>query len=142
MQIALVPRNNIDEILSEVGPILIRATDLSGGRWSLPDVLDQIDTGQQQLWIAFDDERIWAACTTRFSHYAKMKMLEGCFVAGDKLDTWCAPLLEVLDRWAADNDCAGIEFTGRMGWEKVLKPYGFRRAYIVLEKRYEGGQGQ
>ena len=135
MKIALVPPENVDETLDEVGPILIRATDRSGGRWSLPDVLDLIDTGAQHLWIAFDGTRIWGVVTTKFEDYAKTRRMAIVFCAGDQLKDWMRPMLDTLYRWAADNNCDGVEFTGRSGWARVLREEGFVQSYVVMEKK-------
>lgn len=134
MKVALVPNTGVDAVLDEVGPILMRATDRSGGRWTLPDVLDQIDLGLQHLWIAFDDDRIWGVVTTRFVEYPKFKRMEIVFCAGDDLKSWMRPMLDVLGRWHDDNGCTGMELVGRSGWERVLAKEGFRKTYIVMEK--------
>lgn len=37
--------------------------------------------------------------------------------------------------WALKNDVSFIEIIGRKGWEKVLKPFGFRHNHTSLLKR-------
>lgn len=135
MKIALIAPANLGEVLGEVGPILVRATDRSGGRWTVPDVLDHVEGGHQHLWIAFDDERIWGVVTTRFVVYPKFKRLEIVFTAGDDLKSWMRPMLDVLERWCQDNNATGIECVGREGWTRVLAPEGFVQTYVVMEKK-------
>jgi hypothetical protein len=134
VKVALVPPTNVAEVLDEVGPILTRATDRSGGRWSIIDVLDQVETGLQHLWIAFTDERILGVVTTRFVEYPSFRRLEIVFCAGDNLKDWMRPMLDVLGHWHDDNKCTGMELVGRSGWERMLAREGFKKTYIVMEK--------
>jgi len=46
-------------------------------------------------------------------------------------------MLETLERWAMDNNCDGMEMTGRKGFEKILGPYGWTPEYTVFEKMFE-----
>lgn len=134
MEVALVPVEMLDTCIDEVGPLIKRATDRSGGRWRVQDVVDSILSGEQHLWVAFDDEKIWAAITTRVSHYPRMKMLDVIMCGGERMNEWLPLLLERLDKWKIDLDCVGLETSGRIGWVKRLKPYGWKHAFAVLEK--------
>ena len=50
---------------------------------------------------------------------------------------WRDEMLFTLEKWAKDNDCEGLEMTGRNGFEKVLGPHGWTPEYIVFEKMFK-----
>jgi hypothetical protein len=50
---------------------------------------------------------------------------------------WAFKLLDVLNNWAKDSGCNGIEATARIGFWKWLEKDGFDKAYTVFEKRFE-----
>jgi hypothetical protein len=43
-------------------------------------------------------------------------------------------MMQILMRWAEDNQCSGIEGYGREGWIKMLEPYGVKRGLVMFEK--------
>ena len=65
-------------------------------------------------------------------------MLAGQFLGGVKIMRWRDPMLETLEKWARDNDCDGLEMTGRNGFEKVLGPHGWTPEYVVFAQVFEG----
>ena len=42
-------------------------------------------------------------------------------------------IVEPLIEWAKIQNCKGLELSGRSGWERVLAPFGFKKAYTTLE---------
>lgn len=134
MKCSMVPPSLLSTCLDQVGPILLRAVQRTRGRWKIHDALDQIDLGHQQLWIAFDGQRIMGVVTTRVVPYPHRKMLEIVYCAGDSLKEWMSDMLDLLDHWREDNGCQGTELVGREGWTKLLEPFGFRKTYVVMEK--------
>lgn len=138
MQISAVPITGLPVILEQVVPLLKRATDRSGGRWTVEDAIDAILDEQQVLWIAYEGEppnlKIWGVVTTRVAEYPRLKMLDIVICAGDDLKSWMKPMLEALDVWRVRNECAGLECVGREGWERRLKPFGWKPRYVIMEK--------
>jgi len=101
-------------------------------------ILKEIVNFEQHLWIVFDDDKkIIAALTTRFLDYPDKRLLAGQFLGGEKIMQWRDPMLETLERWAKDNNCDGVEMTGRRGFTKVLAPHGWTPEYTVFEKMFE-----
>lgn len=119
----------------QVGPILARAVPSAGGRYTLADILRECCAAEQQLWIAFaDDKQIVGALTTRFIDYPGKRMLSGQFCAGTEIKQWARPMLDTLYRWARDTDCKGFEMTGRKGWQRFLAADGWQATYTVFER--------
>ena len=45
------------------------------------------------------------------------------------------PLLDYFEVWVQKHQVDWIEVIGRKGWERMLKPYGFKHEYTSLLKR-------
>tara|TARA_R100001129_G_C5223961_1_gene220510 strand:- start:5 stop:442 length:438 start_codon:yes stop_codon:yes gene_type:complete len=137
LQVSLVDPKYINRVWDEVEPILGKSIGSAHGRYEMKDIFKEIVNFQQHLWVVFDGRKIIAALTTSFTDYPKKKVLSGNFLGGERIMRWRDPMLKTLESWAKDNDCDGLEMTGRDGFEKVLGPYGWTPEYVVFEKMFE-----
>ena len=85
MQAALVPADLVDTCWEEVAPMLERATDRSGGRYSIEDVYNKIINEVAQLWVAIEEKDIVAAFVTEITTYGQKRMLTVHFAGGSKM---------------------------------------------------------
>ena len=77
--------------------------------------------GETQLWIAFDEEKIWGCLTTEITQYPAKKVLSMHFSwAASEFDSWYSLLLEQITRYGLDMGCDGIEGVARFGFWKIL----------------------
>jgi hypothetical protein len=44
---------------------------------------------------------------------------------------------DLLDRFAKDAGCAGVEFVGRPGWRKQANKYGYSIQSVMYQKLFE-----
>lgn len=138
MQVSLVDNNYVSAIWDQVEPILGKSLLTAHGRYTMKSILREIVNFEQHLWIVFDDDKkIIAALTTRFVNYPDKRLLAGQFLGGEKIMQWRDSMLETLERWAKDNNCDGVEMTGRKGFTKVLAPHGWTPEYTVFEKMFK-----
>ena len=136
----LVHPRYLDLVWPRVGPCLERATDTSGGRFSLDSVRMDILNFQQLLWVLFrGDDDLLVSATTQFVFYPLRKNLCVMFMGtsdhGERL--WLRHrdlVVGALEDFAREHGCDGIELTGRVGWDRVLSKFGFEKKFIVLEK--------
>lgn len=133
MEVSAVPAEFVKQVWPDVEGYLKGAADYTYGRYDVEDILDSITDYDHTLWIAFNVEGIKGAVVTSFIDYPRKRMLCMQFCGGVQLDTWQAPMLELLQRWAQDNDCDGIESTGRAGWSKVFKSDGYKSLWQTYE---------
>jgi hypothetical protein len=117
--------------------MLKKATDRSGGRYNLGDVYDKIVNEIAQLWVAMEENEIVAAFMTEITVYGQKKMLTVHFAGGSKMIEWLPEMDSIFRRWALDNDCSGVELTGRKGWVKALEGLGWKPSFVIVEKSYE-----
>ena len=50
------------------------------------------------------------------------------------MDANLEAVMEAAEYHAEKHDCDGIEVSGRKGWERVLKPYGYEHKRVKLIK--------
>jgi hypothetical protein len=130
---ALVSPDQVHIVWDQVVPYMERAAEYTYGRYELSDIKDVIEQYDHNLWIAFDDKGLKGAVVTAFKHYPRKKYLDLVFVGGDEGLEWKDPMLKILQHWAYDNTCDGIESSGRLGWSKIFKDDGYKPLWQTYE---------
>ena len=133
MQVSAVPAEYVKEVWPDVKGYLQGAGDYTHGRYEAEDILDSITDYDHTLWIAFTEEGIKGAVVTNFIDYPRKRMLCMNFCGGVQLENWKDPMLQLLQRWAKDNECDGIEATARLGWSKIFKSDGHKPLWQTFE---------
>jgi hypothetical protein len=109
------------------------AAQYTHGRYTVEDIYDAIMDYDHTLWVAFDHEKIKGAVVTNFAHYPKKKYLVMTFCGGVELDKWKPSMLKLLQHYAHDTQCDGVEATARPGWTKVFKDDGHKALWQTFE---------
>tara|TARA_R100000544_G_C2218217_1_gene55853 strand:+ start:681 stop:1190 length:510 start_codon:yes stop_codon:yes gene_type:complete len=134
--ITIAPTTYLNALWPDVEDQLKRAVIRSNGRWTMPVLFDVIASGQQHLWLAFnEDKEIDGVGTTELVDYPNKRMLAIQFLGGDKFNDWVWDMLEKFNGFAKESNCDGIEATARQGFWKWLKQDDFEQSYVVYEKR-------
>ena len=135
MNVSLVPADHVEYVWDSVKDYLLPAIRVTGGRYMLYDVYSALMSGEMHLWIAFNDDKEILGCeVTRVTDYPSRRVLTSLFTGGRKIQLWKDPMMDVLVRWAEDNQCTGIEGYGRKGWIRMLDSYGVKQSLILFEK--------
>jgi hypothetical protein len=138
MEVSLVDPDYLHLIWEEASLVLAPSIETAHGRYSMSHIEQEILSGEQHLWVVFDDgKKIDSALTTKFVYYPGKLLLSGQFLAGKNIMEWRDEMLGTLEQWAVDNNCDGMEMTGRQGFEKVLGTHGWTPEYTVFEKMFE-----
>ena len=133
MQVSLIPKDHVPDVWEDIKPYIAKAAKYTYGRYTVDDILDNIIQYDRNLWMAFDDGGVKGVIVTYFKTYPQKLYLDLEFCAGDEGLTWKAPMLKVLQHWAYDNGCDGIESSGRLGWAKILKADGYKPLWQTYE---------
>lgn len=134
MRATLIPEDHVVRMWPRVLPFMERAAEYTYGRYDANDILDSIVQYNHHLWVAFTASgEVKGAVVTVFKQYPKKKCLDLTFVGGDDGLEWKAPMLRMLQHWARDNECEGIESSGRLGWGRALKDDGYKFLWQTYE---------
>lgn len=137
VQVTIVPPIHIQIVWEQVEPLLHPAVERSNGRWTTDFVYQALMAGQKHLWVVFEESNgISCVAVTSVMTYPGKKMLSIDFLGGDGINKWSFKLLEVLNNFAKDAGCNGIEAYARLGFWKWLEPDGFEQNCTVFEKRF------
>ena len=134
MQVSSVPYEHLTGMWPAIAPLLDRGTKHSGGRWTLDSIYRSIVDGSRQLWIAFEDNIIYAAVLTSIESYPGRKLLNYQLVGGYKMELWYDLMSDMLHKFASDVGCDGIETICRRGFEKEHAKHGFKATHVLMVK--------
>lgn len=105
-------------------------SERSRGRHTVQHFIDGIRSGHMQCWIA-TDERVRAVCLTQVAaDDLDTVLVTHC--AGDDAKSWALFMVNIC-AWAKERGSKRVEATTRPGWERLLKPMGFKKTHVVLE---------
>ena len=138
--ISLVTPDQLMIIWEDVEKYLKKSCKRSKGRTNTEDILYQCLNNQSSLWIIFDVESLdIVGCTvTQLNDYPSGKrMLNLDHVTGKKMGDWIDRGLEVMEKWAKDNKCQGIEGVGRQGFWHWIKDRNWEKTAVFVEYNFE-----
>ena len=99
---------------------------------SIDDILERLTATSCQLWVAYDDELIIAACVTEIANIENRKVFNVISIGGSRMPEWLGHLA-TLEAFAISHNCTAMRFPEiRPGWRRVLKDYQLTK--ITLEK--------
>ncbi|MFZ9615177.1 MAG: hypothetical protein ACO3AG_00735 [Fluviibacter sp.] len=133
IRISLVPYDRTMETWGAVEHFMEAAAEATYGRYTKENILEAILHHDYNLWVVFNDERLFGALVTALKLYPQKKMLELSFIGGEEGPTWKDKMLDLMQRWAYDNNCDGIEACARFGWAKIFKDDGYRPLWQTFE---------
>ena len=131
-----IEQNGFMEAWNRSKPFLVTA--LKKGTYGGYDIDD--------LWAMINDGRAIfypvqnGAAVFRVEVYPHTRRLAFWLIGGEvgdgraKLDA----VVEAAEFLAKEHECDGIELIGQKGWERVLKPYGYKHKGVVLTKERGG----
>lgn len=103
-----------------IGPLLQRACDHSGGRFSPEHVMHAVRDGSFQLWGVARGRDLLCTCVTMLHTYPTgLRTVEVVLLGGEQKDA-LLPFIKVLATFGADNGCERVEFIGRKGFEREM----------------------
>ena len=127
-----IGRAGVDDVWPYVLPFVEQACEHS--YYDKPeDVYLALEKGTAQLWLVSKDGEIEAVCVTQVQFNAKGAACSIWICTGHDRQDWQHHLSE-LEIWAKHEGCNLMRHTARPGWERVLKPMGYAKTHVLLEK--------
>ncbi|MBP1091951.1 hypothetical protein [Bradyrhizobium diazoefficiens] len=107
-------------------PLILAAIERTGLS-EFASIENQVLSGEQLLWLAWDGSAILAAATTHLTR--DVCTITAC--SGHDRKRWL-PLIEQIENYAKAEGALRTRIIGRRGWERVLSAY--RAQFVILEK--------
>ena len=137
-QVSIIPQPALDMVEKDAERLLASALERSDGRHDFASIMAGLEAGRYQLWMVFDEMNSpIGALVTTIERYPLMDMLNLLFCGGESLENWHEEMLEVLERFAKENGCSGMELVGRHGWKPFLEKFGWEASYLVCQRTFE-----
>jgi GNAT superfamily N-acetyltransferase len=112
-------------------PYIEAALARAGGTHGVDDVARLVEQGRAHFWPGRR-----CAVVTEFYLYPRVKACNLWLLGGDLREL--LQLRPAIEAWAKAQGCARILGGGpRRGWERVLKPLGYRPEWIIYSKELE-----
>jgi hypothetical protein len=133
MQVSIVDTKDIETMWPFIEGYMKKAAKYTYGRFEAEDIKEGLLKNPQQLWVAFNDKKIYGAVVTEVTKYPRMTALTVHFLAGIEFESWKEPMIRLVHQFGKDNGCKLIDSYGRPGWEKVWANYGYTKRFIFYE---------
>jgi len=138
--LSLIMPDQLMVIWKDVEKYLRKSCKRSKGRTTTQDIFYECLNRQSSLWIIFDTGSmdIIGCLITQISHYPSGKrMLNLDHITGNKMGDWIDRCDEVMEKWAKDNKCSGLEGVAREGFWHWIKDRNWKKTAIFVEYNFE-----
>ena len=125
--------DQIEPVWHKIRPLIADAVTHSDGKYEVLDILSALLARDMQAWAITKGDEIVAIVITEIINYPRKKECRVLAVDGEGAKEW-VHLVSEIEAWAKANGCQSIEPIARPGWEKLMKPLGYKRTHIILSK--------
>ena len=141
--VSLVMPDQLMTIWKDIEKYLNKSSNRSNGRTTTQDVFYECLNSQSSLWIIFDtgNMNITGCLITQINKYPTgKKMLNIDHIGGKNMKNWINRGIEVMEKWAKDNKCNGLEGVGRQGFWNWIKDKNWKKTAMFVEYNFEDMQ--
>ncbi len=117
----------------DVEKYIIDGLKYADDKYTLDDIKQALNEHSMILWVVYNDVKARAigCLLTETLQYPQLKCLSIFLLGSDDFDEMVT-MLDELREYGRGIGCKTLEFYGRAGWEKRLKPHGFEKIHIVM----------
>jgi hypothetical protein len=138
VDIKLVGLGQLTQFIPDLHRYLRKSEAWTRGRATVDDIVRFLYTGQMDLWVIVDTKTVYGYVITEIKNYPRQKWLVLQYAAGlpgciEKVDT---QMHELLEKFARDAGCSGVEYIGRPGWRKDARKHGYVTESVTYEKYF------
>lgn len=132
-KIIFLRKQDLERWKSEIDPWVEEFCTHSQGSYSPQYIYNRLAEDLTQMWLVLDGVIIKAVCLTEMRR-TEIKEFTIVVITGEDLETWL-PQIKVLEDVARAEECRKIVVVAaRLGWQRVLKDYGYQSTHIQVEK--------
>lgn len=99
-------------------------------------IFELIRSGHYTCWVILHkvEGSMYGAFVTSLVRYQLRRTCKVVLIAGVRMPEWVSVVVQQVEDYAKIHCCDGVEFEGRPGWGKLLKPYGVNEVYRTFTK--------
>lgn len=127
-----VGAEDVEELWPHLEPLFRRACEADPTDLTVDRIKAEAIEGKRLIWTLADGDRNPPLLSVFSTVEDGNKVCIGP-LAGDEMELWL-PLLSELESHAKEAGMSVSHIEGRVGWLRVLRPYGYRVARVILEK--------
>lgn len=132
-----VPPYAVDEVWSEISPFIQKGLDYAHGEMGIDDVKQMVLNDVVVPIVMAHQGKVLAVVTMEISEKPSKRVMSLMTAGGEELENWLDEFMHVADKLAIEQGVDAIYVTGRKGWEKKLRRYGYNYAYTVLARQIQ-----
>ncbi|WP_019224126.1 hypothetical protein [Bartonella rattaustraliani] len=107
---------------------------------TLQELIEQICSGQKQLWLVLDEGHFLGAVTTKIQETVLGKKRALICECVGKRGLELISHLRSIEDWARENGAFEIEILGRLGWKRALGKQGYGIDMVYYRKGLGDGE--
>jgi hypothetical protein len=138
-QVFSVPTAAVPVVWKDAVEKLRPAVTQSNGRKADVDLLADLLSGDSVLWAVWEGTEPKAYYTTRVATYPNTRAMVLEWIGGSGIKSWMDVAIASMRNHAELNGCSHLEFTGRVGWERLLRDTGWEPEYVCYRMELSDG---
>jgi hypothetical protein len=131
---AVVDQANLPAVWDEVSELLALACERSHGQETIQTLRASLMKGSEGLFVVQDGDDIIGAVTYQTTDYnTGLRLLDINYAGGVAMDTQMPAVIEMFHRLKTALMCDRLRITGRKGWVRYMKQFGFVDTHYSVE---------
>lgn len=106
--------------------------------YDLENIYNGLQNDLLTLFITLDKTEVVFAMMVQVNSYPKCRVVSFIWAAGREVDKYLVLGLEALHEFAVMVGAAEVKVEGRLGWKKILAPYGYNFDRVILRRPVVG----
>lgn len=134
--IRAIPAHLVEHFWKLVEPYIKRALDHAFGEFQPSDLKELCKTRDCQLWAITKGDRMVGAGITEIISYPRKKYCRIITLAGSNALEWAEMANLIVETWAREQGCVGMQAITRKGFVPKLEAIGYKYGQAILVKDF------
>lgn len=134
MRLAVVPSLNIPDVWMKALPHLLKGRTHWDKFYTLNQLRNNLNQGQQQLWILIEESDVLGVVLTQIDSFPERRILRINYLGGTGFKRKMISCMEAIEEWGREKDCDSVDILGRDEWFPLVKNRGYESPGRVYRK--------
>jgi len=132
INIEAIKPQDIQQKWPVIEPFVSKALEYSLNEHNSEDLKKKMINGEYLLLGFYEGDKILSIVSAELLTYPRKKIVNIVTAAGSSMEKWLDEWWRAIKILAKEQGAQEITVSGRSGWLKALKKYGFKQQYTVL----------